>query len=157
MVHVDIPMHIFLFLIRFCLFTVTGMVLHSTEASSVHRHCPGLWETMAVILVMKCLRLTLCAVAFRLARINGSSHRLRWPDAFDLVMHAFFFITECVFTLRSLNNSEYVAAAGEPFDGHPLIAYVNEWSVVCMGRVLRSFVCSLLHFEPMILKEFTEK
>ena len=139
MVHVDIPMHIFLFLIRVSLFTVTGVVLHSTEASSVHRLCPGLWETMAVILVMKCLRLTLCAVAFRLARINGSSHRLRWPAVFDLVMHAFFFITECVFTSRSLNNSECVTAAGEPFDGHPLIAYVNGVSCAWDGCYVLSF------------------
>jgi hypothetical protein len=123
MIQGDIMLYVFLFLLRVCLFTVTGIVLHSTEATRVVHECPALWETMAITLVAKCLRLTLCAVAFKV--INRNPPRTKGFAPFDLVIHMGFFVSEVIVTSRSLNMPECVAAASEAFDGHPLIMYVN--------------------------------
>jgi len=127
----EVLLHTFLFLLRVSLFTVTGMVLHRTEATSVLMLCPALWETMAVILTAKCLRVTLCAMAFRLMRETPG--RRRGFEPFDLLVHMAFFVIECVVTSRSLNTPDCVRAAGEPFDGHPLLVYVNGISCVWDG------------------------
>jgi hypothetical protein len=131
MTHGEIVLHVFLFLLRVSLFAVTGIVLHRTEASDVLRVCPALWETMAIILSAKCLRITLCAVAFKLMSRNRG--RQRAVEPFDLIVHLAFFVTECVITSRSLNTPECVAAASEPFGGHPLLTYVNGISCVWDG------------------------
>ena len=130
MAHGDIMLYVFLFLLRVSLFTVTGIVLHGTEASRVVRECPALWETMALTLVAKCLRLTLCAVAFKLVR---NAQRTKGFEPFDLVIHMGFFVSEVIVTSRSLNTPACVSAASESFDGHPLIMYVNGISCVWDG------------------------
>ena len=130
MIQGDVMLYVFLFLLRVSLFTVTGMVLHRTEASSVIQACPVLWEAMALTLVAKCLRLTLCAVAFKLIR---STPRTRGFSPFDLIIHMGFFVSEVIITSRSLNTPACVAAASAPFDGHPLIMYVNGVSCVWDG------------------------
>ena len=137
MVHSDMLLHIFVFLLRVNLIIVVGIVLHHTEGSLVLNACPGLWETMALALVVKSLRLTLCAVAFKSA--HNPSRTLRWLDSFDLILHAFLFIIECVTTSRALNTHNCVLAAGESFDGHPLIAYVNGVSCVWDGNFVLSY------------------
>lgn len=97
----NIRSNIFLFLLDISLFTATGIVLHKCEATTVIRLCPGLWETMALILIIKCLRVTLCAVAFKLMR--GES-RAKAINPLDLVIYTVFFVTECVTTSRALNT-----------------------------------------------------
>jgi len=130
MIQGDIMLYMFIFLLRVSLFTVTGMVLHHTEASSVIHECPVLWESMALTLVAKCLRLTLCALAFKLIR---STQRTKSFSPFDLIIHMGFFVSEVIITSRSLNTPECVAAASASFDGHPLIMYVNGISCVWDG------------------------
>ena len=116
----DVRMHIFHFLLNLSLSVVVGLVLHKAETMAiVHRDCPALWESMVVILVMRCLRLTLCAVYMRFSKENA--RRL----AVDPPLYTLFFITECITASRSLNSAECVVAAGMPFDGHPLIAYAG--------------------------------
>jgi hypothetical protein len=119
-----------------CLFIVIGIVLHKSEATAVVRLCPVLWETMALILTVKCLRLTLCAIVMKIVR--GES-RVRKTNPLDLIMSAGFFVTECVTTSRAFNTGVCVAAASEPFDGHPLIAYVNGISAVWDGCYVLSY------------------
>jgi hypothetical protein len=131
----DVRSQIFLFLLNVCLFIITGIVLHKCEATSVIRLCPTLWETMALILTMKCLRVTLCAVVFRLMR--GDS-RVGKTNPVDLIISTVFFVVECVTTSRALNTEVCVSAASEPFDGHPLIAYVNGISAVWDGCYILS-------------------
>ena len=135
----DIMLYVFLFLLRVSLFTVTGIVLHSTEASSVIRECPGLWETMAITLVAKCLRLTLCAMALRL--ISRSPPRVKGFAPFDLVLHMAFFVSEVIVTSRSLNVQECVVAASNAFAGHPLILHVN--GVACVWDGCYILACAL--------------
>jgi len=130
MVQGDSMLYVFLFLLRVSLFTVTGMVLHGTEASHVIKECPALWETMALTLVAKCLRLTLCAVVLKLVR---NTARTKGFEPFDLIIHMGFFVSEVIVTSRSLNSPGCVSAASEPFDGHPLIMYVNGISCVWDG------------------------
>ena len=131
----DVRSQIFLFLLNVCLFIITGIVLHKCEATSVIRLCPTLWETMALILTMKCLRVTLCAVVFRLMR--GDS-RVGKTNPLDLIISTGFFVIECVTTSRALNTEVCVSAASEPFDGHPLIAYVNGISAAWDGCYILS-------------------
>lgn len=131
----DIRSHIFIFLVNTSLFTVTGIVLHKCQGTDVVLLCNGLWETMALILIIKCLRVTLCAVAFKLARGNSETDRFH---ALDLLAYSSFFITECVTTSRALNSAECVGVASKPFEGHPLIAYVNGASCVWDGCFILS-------------------
>jgi hypothetical protein len=126
----DIRSHIFIFLLNIGIFTATGVVLHKTEGTDVILLCYGLWETMTLILVLKCLRVTLCSIALKLAR--GNSEGLRFVP-FDLVSYSGFFIAECITTSRALNSAECVHAASVPFDGHPIIAYVNGAACVWDG------------------------
>lgn len=132
----DARSQIFLFLLSICLFTVTGIVLHKSEATAVIRSCPALWETMALIMTVKCLRMTLCAIVLKLMR--GES-RAQKANPLDLLMSTAFFVTECVTTSRALNTDVCVSAASEPFDGHPLIAYVNGISAVWDGCYVLSY------------------
>jgi hypothetical protein len=132
----DARSQIFIFLLNVCLFIVTGIVLHKSEATAVVRLCPTLWESMALILGMKCLRLTLCAIVLRVMR--GAS-RVNKTNPVDLIMSSAFFVTECVTTSRSLNTDACVKAASDPFDGHPLIAYVNGISAVWDGCYVLSY------------------
>jgi hypothetical protein len=132
----DTRSQIFLFLLNVCLIIVTGIVLHKSEATEVVRLCPVLWETMALILTMKCLRLTLCAIVMKVMR--GES-RASKANPMDLIMSAGFFVTECVTTSRALNTDVCVTAASQPFDGHPLIAYVNGISAAWDGCYVLSY------------------
>ena len=128
----DTRSQIFLFLLNVCLFVVTGIVLHKSEATEVVRLCPTLWETMALILAMKCLRLTLCAIVLKIMRRDSRSAS-KEANPLDFIMSTGFFITECVTTSRALNTDACVSAASGPFDGHPLLAYVNGISAVWDG------------------------
>ena len=132
----DTRSQIFLFLLNVCLFIVTGIVLHKSEATGVVRLCPTLWETMALILTMKCLRLTLCAVVLKIMRGESRTNK---ANPLDLIMSSAFFVTECITTSRALNTDVCVTAASEPFDGHPLIAYVNGISAVWDGCYVLSY------------------
>ncbi len=138
-------LHVFVFLLRVSLFTVTGMVLHRTEATAVLRQCPALWETMAIILAAKCLRATLCAVAFKILRNNSgqstTTMRQRGFEPLDLLLHTAFFVTECVVTSRSLNTPDCVRAAGEPFNGPPLLVYTN--GIACVWDGCYILACAL--------------
>jgi hypothetical protein len=131
----DARSQIFLFLLSMCLFIVTGIVLHKSEATAVIRLCPALWETMALVLTMKCLRATLCAIVIKLMRGDSRANK---SNPLDLIMSTAFFVTECVTTSRALNTEACVSAASAPFDGHPLIAYVNGISAVWDGCYIMS-------------------
>ena len=137
----DTRSQIFLFLLNVCLFVVTGIVLHKSEATEVVRLCPTLWETMALILAMKCLRLTLCAIVLKIMRRDSRSAS-KEANPLDFIMSTGFFITECVTTSRALNTDACVSAASGPFDGHPLLAYVNGISAVWDGCYVLS--CAML-------------
>jgi len=135
----DSRSQIFLFLLNVCLFVVTGIVLHKSEATEVVRLCPTLWETMALILAIKCLRLTLCAIVLKVMRRDSRASK---TNPLDFILSIGFFITECVTTSRALNSTACVSAASEPFDGHPLLAYVNGISAVWDGCYILS--CAML-------------
>ena len=125
----DIKLHVFVFFLRVCLFTVTGIVLHATHAQkSIYVECPALWETMTLILVLKCIRITLCKVTMHRFDI-----RTKETDYFDIVMHLVYFIVECVITSVSLNSPACVEVMSSEFGGHPMIAYVNGLSCVWDG------------------------
>ena len=140
--HGDVVSHIFIFLLNVSLFTVTGIVLHKSDTALVARACPALWETMALILTMKCLRMTLCAIVFRIMR--GRTERARRVNPIDIILTSAFFVTECVTTSRSLNMDECLAAASVPFGGHPLISYVNGISAVWDGCYILSHALLML-------------
>jgi hypothetical protein len=133
----DVRSQIFLFLLNVCLFIVTGIVLHKCEATDVIRLCSGLWESMALILAVKCLRVTLCAIVFKLMRGDSRAGKI---NPLDLIMYTVFFVIECVTTSRALNTDSCVSAASEPLDGHPLIAYVNGVAAVWDGCYILSHV-----------------
>lgn len=137
----DVRTQIFLFLLNVCLFTVTGIVLHKADTAAVVRMCPGLWETMALILTMKCLRMTLCAIVIRIMR---GETKLGSMNPLDIALFFTFFISECVTTSRSLNIRECLVAISEPFDGHPLIAYVNGISAAWDGCYILSHALYVL-------------
>ena len=125
----DIKLHVFVFFMRICLFTVTGIVLHATHAHKrVYVDCPALWETMTTILVLKCIRITLCKVTMHRFDI-----RTKETDYFDIVVHLVYFIVECVVTSCSLNSPACVDVMSTPFGGHPMIAYVNGLSCAWDG------------------------
>jgi hypothetical protein len=117
----DIKLHVFVFFLRVCLFIVTGIVLHATHAvASIYSACPGLWESMTLILSLKCIRITLCKVT-----MHRFDVRTNVSDYFDMVVHLAYFCVECVITSVSLNSANCVSVMASPFDGHPMIAYVN--------------------------------
>ena len=122
--HNDVRAHIFLFLLRIALFVSIGVVLHFTQATSVVSSCPALWESMLVILVMKCIRITVCASAVRVINTN-SMHVGKCMRLINMTAYTAFFITECATTSKALSSTECMAAAAEATAGHPLIAYVN--------------------------------
>jgi hypothetical protein len=125
----DIKLHVFVFFLRMCLFVVTGIVLHATRAvASIYSTCPGLWESMTLILSLKCVRITLCKVTMHRfdVRTNAS-------DYFDMVVHFSYFCVECAITSASLNSTDCVGVMAAPFGGHPMIAYVNGLSCVWDG------------------------
>jgi len=94
--------------------------------------CPVLWESMLLILILKCMHLTMCAVVSRIMTIRPKRDRGALP--LDLIMHFVFFINECVTTSRSLNSPECISAVGSSFGGgHPLLIYVNGISCVWDG------------------------
>ena len=134
--HCDVRAHIFLFLLNVCLFAIIGVVLHKSDTVLVTTECFMLWETMTLILTMKCLRMTLCAIVFRLMR--NREEKTDSVNPIDVLLFFLFFVTECITTSRSLNTEECVAAASEPFDGHPLIAYVNGISAAWDGCYILS-------------------
>lgn len=132
MSHNDIRLHIFIFLLRVTLFVVTGIELHRTEASEVMSQCPGLWESMLSILCIKCIRLTLCPLVFKLLIIY--QHSLHYLNVF---MYTVFFVVECIETSQSLNSPECVRAISSP-SGHPMLAYVNGITCVYDGAYVLS-------------------
>ena len=135
--HTDVRAHIFLFLLRIALFVSTGMVLHFTQATPVVNTCPGLWESMLVILVMKCIRLTVCASAVRAINTN-SMHVGKCLRLVNMTAYTAFFITECAMTSNALNSHECMLASATATAGHPLIAYVNLMACVWDGAYILS-------------------
>ena len=111
----DMVLYVFVFLLRVSLFVITGIVLHQTDGGPVLRFCPVLWESMATILVVKCLRATLCAIVIKLVR-----NRRRGFEPLDFIMHVAFFIIQCITTSRALNTPECITS-----EGGVLMAYVN--------------------------------
>ena len=131
----DIKLHVFVFLLRVCLFIVTGLVLHMTHATpSIFTVCPGLWESMTLILSLKCVRITVCKATMYQFEIRTNA-----SDYFDTMMHLVYFCIECAITSRSLNSGECVSVMTIPFGGHPMIAYVNGLSCVWDGCLTISF------------------
>ena len=107
------------------------------------RDCLGLWESMLVILVMKCVRMTICSTIVRMLN-NGIVHELKHLSLLNMVVDIIFFITECVMTSKSLNSKECVDSASNAFNGHPIIAYVNFLTCVWDGCYILSHVMSLM-------------
>ena len=144
----DVRAHIFIFLLNVCLFTVTGIVLHKSNTPMVVRACPSLWETMVLILVMKCLRVTLCAIVFRIMRGDredgGGGRQSVRANPIDVLLFFCFFVSECVTTSRSLNAEECVAAVSGAFEGHPLLSYVNGIAAVWDGCYILSHALHIL-------------
>jgi hypothetical protein len=71
---------IFLFLLRMALFVSIGVVLHNAQSTSVISDCPGLWESMLAILVIKCVRMTICSTVVKMLNTGVTQelkHRLR--------------------------------------------------------------------------------
>ena len=125
----DIKLHMFVFFLRICLFTVTGIVLHATHASSsIFSECPFLWESMTLIMSLKCIRITLCKVTMHRLEI-----RPRSSYCFDMVVHLVYFCIEVIVTSCSLNSVSCMQVMSTPFGGHPMIAYVNGISCVWDG------------------------
>ena len=90
----DLKLHMFVFFLGICLYIVTGIVLHSTHAvPTIFNDCPGLWESMALILCLKCIRMTLCAIA-----LHRMDVRKRVTDCMHMFIHAVYFVTSCVVT-----------------------------------------------------------
>ena len=137
----DVRTNIFLFLLNVSLFIATGIVLHKSETAAVVRFCPALWESMALILTIKCLRMTLCAMVLRI--MHGEA-KLGSVNPVDVVLFFAFFVTECVTTSRSLNTEECVTATSNSFEGHPLLSYVNGIAAVWDGCYILSHALYIL-------------
>jgi hypothetical protein len=134
---------IFFFLLRMALFVAIGVVLHNAQSTSVIVDCPGLWESMLVILVIKCIRMTICPIVVKLLN-TGITPELKQLLLLNLVVDTIFFITECVMTSKSLDSKECVVSASATSGGHPMIAYVN--GIVCVwdGSFILSHVLFLV-------------
>ena len=125
----DIKLHMFVFFLRVCLFVVTGIVLHTTHASVyVLKECPLLWESMTLILSLKCIRITLCKVTMYRFEVRTKS-----SDYFDMFIHLVYFCTEVTVTSCALNSESCVDVMSSHFSGHPTIAYVNGLSCAWDG------------------------
>ena len=135
---------IFIFLLRMVLFVSIGMVLHSTQSTQVMQDCPGLWESMLAILVIKCVRMVICTTIIKLLHKGTSQQELRSISLLNLVLDTIFFITECVMTSRSLDSRVCVISASIPFNGHPMIAYVNGLAATWDGSFILSHVLFLM-------------
>lgn len=137
---------IFLFLLRMSLFVSIGIVLHNAQSTSIIADCPGLWESMISILVIKCIRMTICSTIVKMLN-TGITHELKHLSLLNLVVDTIFFITEVVMTSKSLNSKECVDSASAHFGGHPMIAYVNGLACVWDGSFILSHVlCLILAF-----------
>lgn len=135
----DLKLYLFVFLLRLCLFVVIGIVLHSTNGvPHFCAACPGLWESMTMILSAKCVRMTICRAAMHRFEI-----RIKTSDCVDMFVHFVYFCVECVLTSVSLNSSACVESMSSSFGGHPLIAYVNGIACVWDG-------CSTLAFSAFV-------
>jgi hypothetical protein len=134
---------IFLFLLRMALFVSIGVVLHNAQSTSVISDCPGLWESMLAILVIKCVRMTICSTVVKMLN-TGVTQELKHLSLLNLVVDTIFFVTECVMTSKSLNSKECVNSASTTFNGHPMIAYVNGLACVWDGSFILSHVLFLM-------------
>jgi hypothetical protein len=134
---------IFIFLLRAVLFVGIGVVLHTTQTTAVISDCPGLWESMLVILAAKCVRMVICTTFVRLLR-TGRSTGAQHLFLLNLVIDAVFFIVECTLTSRSLNHSACVVSASLAFGGHPMIMYINFLACVWDGAFILSHVLFLM-------------
>lgn len=134
---------IFLFQLRMALFVSIGITLHSAQSTSVIPDCPGLWESMLAILVIKCIRMTICSTVVKMLN-NRASQELKPITLLNLMIDTIFFITECVMTSKSLNSRECVVSASAVFSGHPMIAYVNGLACVWDGCFILSHVLYLM-------------
>ena len=132
MYHGDIKLHVFVFLMRVCLFIATGVVLHATHATpSFFVECRGIWESMLLILSLKCIRIAICNVVLHRFRMKANAN-------IDKSANVAFFVIECVVTSCSQNSKACVTVMQSPFDGHPMIAYVNILSCVWDGCMVLS-------------------
>ena len=136
--------HIFIFLMRMVLFVSIGMVLHSTQSTLVIKDCPGLWESMLAILVIKCIRMMICSTAIKLLHNGTTNRELKYISLLNMAIDTIFFVTECVMTSVSLDSTECVNSASIPFNGHPMIAYVNCLVCVWDGSFILSHVLFLM-------------
>jgi len=129
MLQSDMKVHVFVFFLLVCLSVVTGIVLHATQAvPAIFGACPGLWESMVLILSLRCIRMTLCKITMHHYEIRASAF-----DYFDMIVHLSYFCVECAVTSCSLNSSTCVEVMSAPFGGHPMIAYANGVSCVWDG------------------------
>ena len=119
MSHENVRQSIFVFILRVSMLIITGIALHDTDTASVQTQCSQLWELTTAILVMKCVKLTLCPLLFRVIRV-----RSRWMDLWDGGLYATFFIAQCVLTSQSLNSRECIKATSAA-TGYPLLVFVN--------------------------------
>jgi hypothetical protein len=134
---------IFIFMLRMSLFIAVGIVLHGAQSTLVIRDCPGLWESMLAILVIKCMRMTICSTVVKMLN-NGITQEMKNLSLLNLVVYTIFFITECVMTSVSLNSKECLEAANDTFNGHPMIAYVNCLACIWDGSYILSHVLFLM-------------
>jgi hypothetical protein len=121
--HGDMILYTFVFLLRVSLFVVTGIVLHQADGGPVLLFCPVLWESMATILIIKCLRVTICSIVVKLMR-----SRRKGFEPLDFIMHVAFFIIQCIVTSRAFNTAECITS-----DGAEPLTYVNCISCVWDG------------------------
>lgn len=135
---------IFLFLLRMALFVSIGIVLHGSQSTSVMKKCPGLWESMLAILIIKCLRMTICSTVLKMMTSGIAYQEFQHLSLLNLIIDTIFFITECVMTSKSLDSRECIESAGEAFYGHPMIAYVNVLACVWDGSYILSHVLFLM-------------
>jgi hypothetical protein len=99
---------------------------------------------MLAILVIKCVRMVICTTVIKLLHKGTSQQELRSISLLNLVLDTIFFITECVMTSRSLDSRVCVISASIPFNGHPMIAYVNGLAATWDGSFILSHVLFLM-------------
>ncbi len=134
---------IFVFIMRMALFVGIGIVLHSTQSTHVFIDCPGLWESMLVILVTKCVQMTICTTVVKLLD-SDTSRELKHIYLLNLAIDTVCFIIECVLTSRSLDSKKCVESASVAFDGHPMIMFVNLLACIWDGSSILSHVLFLM-------------
>jgi hypothetical protein len=134
---------IFIFILRIVLLVGICIVLHLTQTTLVRLECAGLWESMLVILVAKCIRMLFCVTAVKLLK-RDTHVELNRLYLFNLVIDTAFFTTECVMTSKSLNSEQCVVEANKVFGGHPMIMYVNSLACFWDGSFILSHVLFLM-------------